>query len=160
MRLKIISGGQSGVDRAGLDAAIESGLEYGGWCALGGLAEDYPSAPGLLDDYPNLTEAPSADPRIRTIMNIRSSDTTLVIRNPKTDSAGTDLAMRACFYLSRPMLISDGSPSQLKAWLVGLGQELKNSLVLNIAGPRESEQIGAYRDARILLDATLKDFSG
>ena len=46
--MKVTSGGQSGVDRAALDAAIACGIDYGGWCPRGGWAEDFPSPPGVL----------------------------------------------------------------------------------------------------------------
>ena len=48
---KIVSGGQTGVDRAALDVAVQKSIEYSGWCPLGGWAEDMPNAPGLLSDY-------------------------------------------------------------------------------------------------------------
>ena len=51
-RMKIISGGQTGIDRAALDAAIEMGVDYGGWCPKGGWAEDFRKPPGLLARYP------------------------------------------------------------------------------------------------------------
>ena len=56
--LKIVSGGQTGVDRAALDVAIGRGIAYGGWCSKGGLAEDMPNPPGLLSRYPGLRETP------------------------------------------------------------------------------------------------------
>ena len=51
--MKIISGGQTGADRAALDVAIERGMEWGGWCPKGGCAEDLPNAPGLLANIQN-----------------------------------------------------------------------------------------------------------
>ena len=59
----LISGGQSGVDRAVLDVAIARGIDYDGWCPHGGWAEDFPAPPGLLARYPKLKETPLADPR-------------------------------------------------------------------------------------------------
>ena len=56
--MKIISGGQTGVDRAALDVAIERGMDWGGWCPKGGWAEDFPEPPGLLAKYPHLKETP------------------------------------------------------------------------------------------------------
>jgi hypothetical protein len=52
--MKLISGGQSGVDRAVLDVAVERGSDYGGWCPKDGWAEDLPEPPGLLAKYPQL----------------------------------------------------------------------------------------------------------
>jgi Circularly permutated YpsA SLOG family len=62
-RLMIICGGQTGVDRAALDAAISRGMAYGGWCPHGGWAEDMLAPPGLLAKYPHLRETPLADRR-------------------------------------------------------------------------------------------------
>jgi putative molybdenum carrier protein len=61
MSRKIVSGGQTGVDRAALDAAIELGIEYGGWCPKGGWAEDHVIPPGVLVLYPKLTATPLAE---------------------------------------------------------------------------------------------------
>src|SRR6476661_2929994 len=67
--LTIVSAGQTGVDRAALDVAIELGIAYRGWCPKGGWAEDRPSPPGVLALYPGLGETPHADPRQRTEWN-------------------------------------------------------------------------------------------
>ena len=64
--MKIVCGGQSGVDRAALDAAIAAGVPHGGWCPAGGWAEDFPDPPGLRAAYPALRPTPSADPAERT----------------------------------------------------------------------------------------------
>ena len=77
--MKIISGGQTGVDRAALDAAIERGLSWGGWCPKGGWAEDFPDPPGLLAKYPRLKETPLPHPLQRTEWNVRDSDAALII---------------------------------------------------------------------------------
>jgi hypothetical protein len=64
--MTIRSGGQTGVDRAALDAALAAGLPYAGWCPKEGWAEDLPSPPGLLVAYPHLKPTPLADPAQRT----------------------------------------------------------------------------------------------
>src|SRR4051812_4791100 len=89
--LIIRSGGQSGVDRAALDVALRRGLRAAGWCPRGGWAEDYPIPPGLLRDYPFLTETPSRQPEQRTAWNVRDSDATLVMLpgDAAAASAGT-----------------------------------------------------------------------
>src|ERR1700689_520924 len=69
--MKLLSGGQSGVDRAVLDVAIGRGIAYGGWCPKGGWAEDLPVPPGLLARYPMLKETPLADPAQGTEWNGR-----------------------------------------------------------------------------------------
>ena len=73
-RLVVISGGQSGVDRAALDEAISRGIPFSGWCPLDGWAEDMPNPPGVRSSYPLLRETPLADPAQRTEWNVRDSD--------------------------------------------------------------------------------------
>ena len=80
-KLKIVSGGQTGVDRAGLDIAIKHKIPYGGWCPQGGLAEDMPTPPGLLAHYPALKETSASDYYTRTRLNVNDSDVTLVLTN-------------------------------------------------------------------------------
>ena len=77
--MKIISGGQTGIDRAALDAAIEMGVDYGGWCPKGGWAEDFRKPPGLLARYPLLRETPSAEPIQRTEWNVRDADRLMIL---------------------------------------------------------------------------------
>lgn len=150
--VRIVSGGQTGADRAALDAAIEAGVEYGGWCPSGGWAEDFPSSPGLLADYPNLREARSAEPGVRTMLNVRDSDATLVVRLCSSGSPGTDLTLRTAVDLARPCLATDGDPNTVIAWLETVGA----GITLNVAGPRESEQPGLYRTTIELLRRVLR----
>ena len=77
--MKIISGGQTGIDRAALDAALETGVVYGGWCPKGGRAEDFPKPPGLLARYPLLRETPFAEPTQRTEWNVRDVDRLMIL---------------------------------------------------------------------------------
>src|SRR6478672_329462 len=81
--LTIVSAGQTGVDRAALDVAIELGIAYRGWCPKGGWAEDRPSPPGVLALYPGLGETPHADPRQRTEWNVRDCDRLMVLVEPR-----------------------------------------------------------------------------
>ena len=67
--LTIISGGQTGVDRAALDAAVEVGVPYGGWCPKDGWAEDLPAPPGVCALYPDLKDTPTAAPEQRNGMH-------------------------------------------------------------------------------------------
>ncbi len=151
----IRTGGQTGVDRAALDLAIRRGLPYGGWCPRGGWAEDYPTAPGLLAAYPRLTETPSADPAQRTAWNARDSHATLILvrGGGLIRSSGTVLTRQAAeLVFLRPCLVADPSAAAAidgaRGWLsriaAGLGVD---ELVLNVAGPRESEAPGIYAAA-------------
>jgi Circularly permutated YpsA SLOG family len=94
--MKIISGGQSGVDRAALDVAIERGLDWGGWCPKGGWAEDFPEPPGLLAKYPHLKETEQSHPLQRTEWNVRDSNASLIITDGKglAPSIGTGRALQ------------------------------------------------------------------
>ena len=142
------SGGQSGVDRAALDVARELGLPIAGWCPRGGWAEDRPRPPGLLADYPELAETPSGDVAQRTIWNVRDSDATLLILpDPDTASAGTELTRRACADLGRPLFVLRDDVAAAREWLAALPP----GSALNVAGPRESESPGAYQRAGNLL---------
>jgi hypothetical protein len=155
--LKIISGGQTGVDRAALDVAIELGLAYAGWCPRGGWAEDLPDPPGLLALYPALRETPDQDPRERTAWNVRDCYALLVLTDKAglSVSKGTSLAVACAKRLGRPHLIldldADDTLAHAEAWL----DEREDQLVLSIGGPRESEAPGIYAKARYFLRGML-----
>lgn len=108
---RLVSGGQTGVDRAALDVAVRLGLPYGGWCPAGGWAEDRPVPPGIRADYPGLRETPSADPEERTRANVRDGDATLVLVPDGGASAGdvgspgTQLTLHFAAATGRPVLV-------------------------------------------------------
>jgi hypothetical protein len=157
--VKIVSGGQTGVDRAALDAAMALGLPYGGWCPRGGWAEDCPTPPGLLASYPGLKETPSKDPARRTRLNVRDSDRTLILVDASgpTTSRGTALTLRLAGRYGRPHLLVDLDRSdaidRIRAWLAEAGPDL----TLNVAGPRESGAPGIYAKARAALMVVFGD---
>jgi hypothetical protein len=152
--MKIITGGQTGVDRAALDAAIEYGIEYSGWCPLGGWAEDLSEPPGLLARYPNLRDTPSADPAQRTKWNVHDSDATLIVIDGAGlgVSGGTRLARETATAHGNPCFIADlADPDAVKnarGWLTRVKPD-----ALGIGGPRESEAPGIYERARVFLRA-------
>jgi hypothetical protein len=153
--LTIISGGQTGVDRAALDTALTLGIPYAGWCPKGGWAEDFPEPPGLLAHYPNLRETPSSDPAERTGWNVRDADATLILTDAAgaVASRGTTLAQDLAARSGKPFLlvnvgISDATECTI-AWLdvLSAGHAADMPFKLGIGGPRESEEPGIYRKA-------------
>ena len=102
---RVVSGGQTGVDRAALDIAIELGLPYGGWCPRGGWAEDMTEPPGLLARYPDLRATVAAEPAQRTRWNVRDSDATLIllVGGRAQPASGTALTIAAAEELERPL---------------------------------------------------------
>jgi hypothetical protein len=158
----IISGGQSGADRAGLDAAIALGLDYGGWCPKGGRAEDYSTAPGLLADYPMLWEHSDPSYPPRTEANVNAADATLLIarlrggRRLSVVSPGTRLTIELARKSGKPLFIVDprhpGAVETLHNQLDLLGGDI----TLNVAGPRESRWPTIYRGAARLIYAALR----
>lgn len=145
---KLISGGQTGVDRAALDAALSAGLACGGWCPRGRRAED-----GPLDPRYPLRETPGSDYAERTRWNVRDADATLILASGSL-RGGTALTRRCARARRRPCRVVDpADPRAAEAicsWLAAGGFE-----VLNVAGPRESQQPGIYASSRQLLDAVL-----
>jgi len=157
--MTIISGGQSGVDRAALDAAVARGLPYGGWCPRGGWAEDCPDPPGVRARYPLLRETSSADPAQRTEWNVRDSDACLILvaAGGAAVSQGTVLTGELAARYAKPLLVADLSAADavetVAAWLVALlaAQALGTSFRLIVGGPRESEAPGIYGRAKEVL---------
>src|SRR5580704_14475327 len=151
--MKLLSGGQSGVDRAVLDAAVERGIDYGGWCPKGGWAEDMTAPPGLLATYPNLRETPLADPAQRTEWNVRDADACMIMIEAAglAVSKGTALAQDLAHRYRRPLFIAPlGGEETIRdagLWLRFQERRVGTGLVLAIGGPRESEVPGIYQHA-------------
>lgn len=161
MLKKVISGGQTGVDRAALDAALglripltgHVGLGIGGWCPKGRRAEDGP----IPDRYP-LQEALDTCYKKRTWMNVRDSDGTLIVTSA-TPTGGTAFTIQCAIDLKKPYLLLDASTASFsaqehtfQAWLEG-----GDIQILNVAGPRESKCPGIYQAARALLERLLPE---
>ncbi|BBF92481.1 YpsA SLOG family protein [Blastochloris tepida] len=152
LRPIVRSGGQTGVDRAALDAALACGLTYEGWCPRGGWAEDLPAPPGLLALYPRLKETPGDDPDQRTEWNVRDSDLTfLLVPGAACASPGTELTASFARALKKPLFgFAVDSDTSVKA-MAAVCKTMRGHVRLNIAGPRESEHPGIYRTTRDLL---------
>jgi len=155
--VRLISGGQSGVDRATLDVALALGIPYGGWCPKGGWAEDFPVPPGVLAEYPQLAETPSADPAQRTERNVRDADACLIIADaggPEV-SAGTVLAGELAHRYRKPLFVmklgNADAARQAALWLRVQQARHGAGLQLAIGGPRESEAPGIYQRARAFI---------
>jgi Circularly permutated YpsA SLOG family len=161
--MKIVSGGQTGVDQAALDVAILFHLCSGGWVPKGGLAENFPYAPGLLNRYPKMLETETSDPSQRTKLNVRDSDATIVLVQSidQTQLPGTKLTIETANRLGRPCLIQvvdePHAAVQLSQWLSDRSRE-KAIHTLNIAGPRSSEAPKLYGQAKGLLETALPLF--
>ena len=149
---RIVSGGQSGVDRAALDFAIARGIPYRGWCPKGGWAEDCPDPPGVRARYPGLSETPERDSRQRTEWNVRDADATLVLTRSNASSPGTSVGIAAAKIYAKPHLLIDidaaDAAGRIRAWLAAN----PGIQTLSIGGPRESEAPGIYRAALSLLE--------
>lgn len=150
---RIVSGGQTGADRAALDAATAYGVEIGGWVPLGRWAED-----GRVPDcYPNLRETGSADPALRTELNVHDSDGTVVFSHGDV-SGGSRWTMDVAGRLRKPLLHLDldthaaqAAVDRLLAWM-----KAERIEVLNVAGPRESEDAGIHAAVHAVLVAALR----
>lgn len=149
---KIVSGGQTGVDRAALDVALGLGMEVGGWCPQGRRALD-----GRLSDRYPLTETPSGDYAQRTEWNVRDSDATLILHRGALSGGSLYTAQMALNY-RRPLLKVDlavpADPGVVWTWLAHQGVR-----VLNLAGPRESNAPGIYQQAKDFLILVLSPFA-
>jgi Circularly permutated YpsA SLOG family len=148
-RMKIISGGQTGIDRAALDAAIEMGADYGGWCPKGGWAEDLRKPPGLLARYPLLRETPSAEPIQRTEWNVRDADRLMILIDVSGIgvSKGTVAARDFALALGKPHSIIDLDAGDALAQAFACAGDDTSASSICIAGPRESEVPGIYAKA-------------
>jgi hypothetical protein len=147
---RIVSGGQTGVDRGALDAALALGIEHGGWCPRGRLAEDGP-IPGRYQ----LIETESADYPARTERNVIDSDGTLILYRQRL-GGGTELTRRMAARHGRPCCLVDLDQSldlpAVRQWLIDSG-----ICVLNVAGPRESSSPGIAQATASFLQQLLAD---
>jgi hypothetical protein len=146
---KIVSGGQSGVDRAALDAAIRLGIPHGGWVPKGRRAED-----GPLPATYTMRETRTAAYPERTERNVRDSDGTLLISHGRL-RGGSEYTRQMALKHRRPFLHVDlkRMPAFQAALTISRWLGENSVRTLNVAGPRASKDPGIYQDTLRLLEA-------
>ena len=151
-----VSGGQTGVDRAALDAAIRLDIEYGGWCPKGRLDEKgiIPSEYSCLTEIEGTFTSDQDNFNARTVKNIIDSDGTIIIVPswplPENIKDGTILTIEEISRQDIPYYIINIENYDLNDcinWIRESGIE-----VLNVAGPRESNSLGIYSISESLLE--------
>jgi hypothetical protein len=156
---KIISGGQTGADRAGLDFAIETGLEHSGYVPRGRKAED-----GRINERYNLIELSTSSYPARTRRNIEKSDGTVIFSLERLLNGGTKLTLDLAKNLGKPVLhIYDtrkeriSNPDSLCLEIQALSDFVCSNKIeiLNVAGPRESKEPGVYEWTLAMLRLSL-----
>ena len=150
--MRIISGGQTGVDRAALDVALKYEIECGGWCPAGRLDEF-----GRIPNHYPVQQLAAGGFTERTLQNVKDSDGTVIIY-PGRLSGGTEQTVRFCSELRRTHLLVDASKLSAEdaASLIADFVRKNKIDVLNVAGPRQSEWPEGYDYAFRALDAILK----
>ncbi|HSS45814.1 MAG TPA: putative molybdenum carrier protein [Burkholderiales bacterium] len=138
--IKIISGGQTGVDRAALDAALALGTPCGGWCPEGRLAED-----GRIPERYPLKELAGAGYVERTLQNVIDSDGTVIINFGELQG-GTEQTLLFCVEQAKPheLINAEEVPALKAAKLIGVFVRKHRIEILNVAGPRHSKEARAY----------------
>ena len=151
--LKIISGGQTGVDRAALDVALKHGIECGGWCPAG-RRDEFGRIP---DEYP-VQELETGGFRERTLQNVKDSDGTVVIYSGNL-GGGTEQTVHFCFELKRPHQLIDAAQFAPEESAKFIAEFVRNNhiAILNVAGPRKSEWPKGYHFAYRALESFLTD---
>ena len=153
--MKIISGGQTGVDRGALDAALELGIECGGTCPAGRKAED-----GIIPERYPLTESGSSVYSDRTRQNVVDSDATLIIHFGHLQG-GTALTRQCCIEQQKPYLVVDAFNNEQSTLAEQIAKFIDSHKVkvLNVAGPRASKVPTAQEITKLLVEAVLQNIN-
>jgi hypothetical protein len=149
---RIVSGAQTGADRAALDVALALGMESGGWVPKGRLDENGKIPPR----YPNLIESDSQDPNVRTELNVRDSDATLILSHGSL-SGGSKYTAQKAMELGKPFkhldlanMTIERALSEARTWLA-----TTRPTTLNVAGPRASDDLEIYAKTELILKRLL-----
>ena len=153
--LKVISGGQTGVDRAALDVALRDRIECGGWCPAGRLDEF-----GKIPEHYPVQELQGGGFTERTLQNVKDSDGTVVIYSHEL-RGGTEQTVRFCVELQRPQQLIDASKvaTEDAAKLIADFVRKNKIGILNVAGPRQTEWPEGYDYASRVMSAFLQHHS-
>jgi len=153
--MKIVSGGQTGVDRAALDWAIRSGFEHGGWCPEGRRAEN-----GAIPAHYSLKEVPERGYLARTRRNVQDSDATVIFSRSAKLRGGTLKTAGFCAEIGKPLLrLSAEVFTAFEAALLLRSFVIRRKAgVLNVAGPRESQEPAAAVFASRVLEIAFGDW--
>jgi hypothetical protein len=149
--MKILSGGQTGVDRAALDAALDLGVSCGGYCPLGRKAED-----GTVPEKYPLKTLPTARYRDRTLKNLLEAEATVIFFN-KAMRGGTRLTAQMCRENAKQFISIDADrlDQHKAADLVRNFIDTHHLCSINVAGPRKSQWPGGYDYAYRVLRTVL-----
>ena len=145
--MKIITGGQTGVDRAALDVAMELGIPHGGFCPRGRKAED-----GPIPARYQLIETGSDDYAVRTEANVDAAEGTLILHFGLPLQGGTAYTADLARAKKKPLFLVDldapakDAPREFNEWI-----KANRIQTLNVAGPRESQWPGIYGRGKTIL---------
>lgn len=133
--IKVVSGGQTGVDRGALDAALELNIPCGGWCPEGRLAED-----GTIPEQYPVKELEGGDYRDRTRKNVLDSDGTAIIYFGEIEG-GTESTLDDCVQMAKPYQLINGEGTETGQAAKQIAEFVRDRglRTLNIAGPRASK---------------------
>jgi hypothetical protein len=154
--ITIVSGGQTGADRAALDFAIEHDIPHSGWCPRGRAAED-----GLIPSFYQLEETPSRKYSQRTEWNVRDSDATVVFSVAPNPAGGTALTLAVAHRLGKPFLHLCRERSSVAESAAALHLFINEHHVyrLNVAGPRASQEPDVAAFVRDVLQTAISNTS-
>lgn len=148
---RIISGGQTGADRGGLDAALALGLDHGGWCPRGRRAED-----GAIPEKYLLRETTSKTYTDRTMRNVALADATVVFTWGPPE-AGSDLTVKLAISQRKPWALIDLKACATPCLSLGSFLDEHRPRTLNVAGSCESQHTGTHTLQRLVAEVVASE---